>query len=95
MPHRGRGLHHILAAISAYTPPYQFSILTRQAMSSHLADNADHWRKRAEELRRLAEIMSRVKPKEMVLRLAVDYDRLALHAEERANESEGRAQVRH
>jgi hypothetical protein len=64
-------------------------------MPSHLADNADHWRKRAEELRRLAEIMSRVKPKEMVLRLAEDYDRLALHAEERAKESEGRAEVHH
>ena len=60
-------------------------------MLSHLVDNADHWRKRARELRHLAEIMSRVKPKEMVLRLADDYDRLALHAEERAKKSEERA----
>jgi hypothetical protein len=57
-------------------------------MPSHLAENADHWRKRAEELRHLAEIMSRVKSKEMVLRLAEDYDRLALRAEERSRESE-------
>jgi hypothetical protein len=60
-------------------------------MSSHLADDADHWRKRAQELRHLAEIMSRMKPKEMVLRLAEDYDRLALRAEERARENEERA----
>ena len=60
-------------------------------MLSHLADNADHWRKRAQELRHLAEIMSRVKPKEMVLRLAEDYDRIALRAEERAKESGERA----
>lgn len=63
-------------------------------MSSHLADDADHWRKRAQEHRRLAEIMSNVKPKETVLRLAEDYDRLALRAEERVKESEERA-LRH
>ena len=63
-------------------------------MSSHLADNADHWRKRAKEHRRLAEIMSNVKPKEKVLRLAEDYERIALRAEERARESEERA-LRH
>lgn len=57
-------------------------------MSSQLADNADHWRKRAQEHRRLAEIMSKKKPKEMVLRLAEDYDRLALRAEQRAREIE-------
>lgn len=61
-------------------------------MSSHLADDADHWRKRAQELRHLAEIMNRMKPKEMVLRLAEDYDRIALRAEERAKESQKRAQ---
>ena len=61
-------------------------------MPSHLADNADHWRKRAGELRRLAEIMSRVKPKETVLRLAEEYDRLASRAEERTKKS-GKAQA--
>lgn len=63
-------------------------------MSLHLADDADHWRRRAGELRQLAQIMSRVKPKQMVLRLAEDYDLLALHAEERTKESSG-APARH
>jgi hypothetical protein len=64
-------------------------------MSSHLADNADHWRKRAGELRQLAGAMSRVEPKEMVLKLAEDYDRLALCAEERTSGSKkARAAVR-
>lgn len=52
-------------------------------MSSHLADNSDHWRKRAGEMRRLAQIIVRPKPKEMVLRLAEDYERLAEQAAER------------
>jgi hypothetical protein len=52
-------------------------------MSSHLADNSDHWRKRAGEMRRLAQIIVRPKPKEMVLRLAEDYERLAKQAAER------------
>jgi len=58
-------------------------------MSSHLADNSDHWRKRAGELRRLAETMIRANPREKVLRLAEDYDRLAQRAEERCKESDG------
>jgi len=53
-------------------------------MSSNLADNSEHWRKRAGEMRRLAQIIVRPKPKEMVLRLAEDYDRLATQAAERA-----------
>ncbi len=57
-------------------------------MLSHLAENADHWRKRAQELRHLAGIMTRAKPKAMVLRLAEDYERLAMRAAARAKESE-------
>ncbi len=64
-------------------------------MSSHLADNADHWRRRAQEHRQLAEIMNKLKPKEMVLRLAEDYDRLALRAEDRARRSEEKREPSH
>ena len=43
--------------------------------------NADHWRKRAEQTRALA--ANAVKDQGRLLKVAEEYDRLAVHAEQR------------
>jgi hypothetical protein len=50
-------------------------------MSSNTANNPTHWRDRARQMRALAEQVSDKISKEMMLRIAEDYDRLALRAE--------------
>lgn len=47
-------------------------------------DDAGHWRRRAEEARAHADQMNDEKSREMMLGIAVDYDRLAARAEERS-----------
>jgi hypothetical protein len=47
-------------------------------------DDARWWRDRAEEMRIVAEGMKSEDNKQTALRLAADYDRLAMHAERRA-----------
>jgi len=47
-------------------------------------DDARQWRDRAEEMRMVAEGMQNEQNKKIALRLAADYDRLAVHAERRA-----------
>jgi hypothetical protein len=55
-------------------------------MSSHIFDDQKHWRQRAEEARVLAEQMSDAASREMMLGIAKDYERLAVRAEQRAQE---------
>jgi hypothetical protein len=43
-------------------------------------NNPDHWRQRAEETRVLAEQMGDEKSKQMMIKIADDYDKLALRA---------------
>ena len=50
-------------------------------MSSDNANNAKHWRDRANEMRGLADQANDEISKQMMLRIAEDYDRLAVRAE--------------
>jgi hypothetical protein len=50
-------------------------------------NDPEHWRKRAEEARTIAELMADLQSKEGMLRTAEDYERLAKRAEERAKRS--------
>ena len=53
--------------------------------ASFSVDDPAHWRGRAEEARPLADEMSDEVSRQMMLQIAEGYERLAKHAEERAN----------
>jgi hypothetical protein len=51
--------------------------------SSAYVNDPEHWRYRAEETRALAEDMKDEQSRQLMVRIADDYDRLARRAEER------------
>jgi hypothetical protein len=53
-------------------------------MPSSFINDPEHWRGRAHEMRRLAEDVKDATTKEMMLRIARDYEDLALRAGERS-----------
>jgi len=53
-------------------------------MPLSILDNAEHWLTRAEEARSIADKLSDPESKRTILRIADDYDRLAEHAQRRA-----------
>jgi len=54
-----------------------------RTMTGNLINDPQHWRFRAEEIRTLAEDMKDLVAREMMHRIAGDYDKLAKRAEER------------
>ena len=54
---------------------------------NHVIDRPTQWRMRAEEMRTLIEETYDPRVREMMLRIAADYDRLAKHAEKRVSAS--------
>ena len=55
--------------------------------SVHLLHDAKHWQSRAEEMRVVAEDMRDPANRQTAMRIAADYDRLALRAQERSRNS--------
>jgi hypothetical protein len=56
----------------------------RASAPDHILYSADHWRKRAEELRTLAEKIDDLHAKQLMLSTADDYEMLAKRAAERS-----------
>jgi hypothetical protein len=53
-------------------------------MANSFINDPNHWRERAEEARTLAELMNDETSKQMMLRMATDYEKLAERAQLRA-----------
>ena len=53
-------------------------------MPASSINDPEHWRARAEEMRRLAEDINDAATKQMMLRIARDYENLAVRAKERS-----------
>ena len=64
------------------------------AMPNSFINDPQHWHDRAEEARTLADQMSDETSKQMMLRIADDYDRLAERAEQRARPTAQSKEIR-
>jgi hypothetical protein len=85
-----RGRHQLEAeALFCWTPKGDRTMIlpgTGTAMpSAHFINDSEHWRKRAEEMRTLADDMRDLVARATMLRIADDYEKLALRADQRAS----------
>jgi hypothetical protein len=60
-----------------------------EQMASSFINDPAHWRHRAEEMRTLAEGMSSSETRQIMMRIATDYERLAERAEQRGKGTSG------
>ena len=63
-------------------------------MPNSFINDPQHWRGRAEEARTLSDLMNDETSKQMMLRIADDYDRLAERAEQRAGHTTQSQEIR-
>ena len=60
-----------------------------EQMANSFTNDPAHWRHRAEEMRTLAEGMSSSETRQIMMRIATDYERLAERAEQRGKGTSG------
>ena len=83
---RGACKHNVHPRAGGTSPPSKArpASLNPAQMSSSFIHDPEHWRGRAEEMRRLAEDMKDAATKERMVRIARDYENLPMRAEERS-----------
>src|SRR5262249_33481805 len=89
-----RSARGLVRPIGPYLMPVSLQVVARREFESAeclrpYSKIPSHWRKRAEEARSIAQQLSNAEPKRKMLRVAAGFERLADHAQRRAEEFVG------